>query len=233
MSKLNELEQLKNEYKEIPIPENGVAGVQAAIEKARQKKRFKKRLVSYASMVAAAVMVIVVMPSAFSVLFAAGGAAESAPNGYFNASKDAIHMDAEAEDFNYGKTEKPATQAGQSEPSTIPGCTVVPGNADSCESTAGDAMAAVESFDSGMLSDEAVQDKIRAEITRQIEKRWAAGEEVFIVIWASLGDLGFDLGKQKCYRNAEGQLVIVFKAGELAPENYGDIEFVIPDEVWK
>ena len=35
------------------------------------------------------------------------------------------------------------------------------------------------------------------------------------------------------YLDKKGQLVIVFLAGELAPENYGEIEFVIPDEGWK
>jgi len=27
--------------------------------------------------------------------------------------------------------------------------------------------------------------------------------------------------------------VIVFPAGELAPAKYGEIKFIIPDEVWK
>lgn len=236
MSKLNELEQLKKEYKEIPIPENGVAGVQTAIEKARQKKRLKKRLINYASIAAAAVMVVVVMPSAFIGLFAAGGAAnESAPDGYYNESKDMIHAGTAAEDSDYGKTEAPTSQTGQTKPTRAPGDVVAPESVTDSESVKGDAIPSVdvECFASGILSDKSVQDKISAEITRQISFRRAAGEEAFVAMMEVSSGCYFDIGKQKCYQNAEGQLVIVFKAGELAPEIYGDIEFVIPDEVWK
>ena len=42
MDKSKELEQLKKEYKEVPVPKDGVAGVQAAMERAMKKKRLKK-----------------------------------------------------------------------------------------------------------------------------------------------------------------------------------------------
>lgn len=228
MNRLNELEQLKNEYKGIPIPENGVPGVQAAIEAARQKKRLKKRLISYTSMAAAALLMVVVMPSAFLNLFAAGGAAnESAGIGYDNKAKDMVYSESCDGAWDANVQESVTTQSGLAKP------TLTPGSAEAPESAGADNEQGKYGFDYSILSDKTVRDNIKAEITRQIKSRGMGGEEAFVAMAASSSMLILDEKEAYYYLDEKGQLVIVFWAGELAPEDYGEIEFVIPDEVWK
>lgn len=195
MKRLEEMEQLKKEYQEIPVPEHGIDGVRDAMERAKQKKRLRKRLISYASMAAAVVLVLFVTPQMAMHMFAGGSSNEAASMGHDSLVKDmfdgALKTEAESD-----ASEAKGTWA-----------------------TA--------------FADAATREKIEAEMTRQIQFRSSAGEEAICMILASSEMLNFEEKDAEYYLDENGQLVIVFPAGELAPEKYGEIKFVIPDEVWK
>ncbi|MBE5951309.1 MAG: DUF3298 domain-containing protein [Lachnospiraceae bacterium] len=219
MKHIEEMKQLKKEYQEIPIPEHGIDGVKAAIEKARKKKRLRKRLVSYASMAAAAMLVVFVAPGVMLSMFAGGSANESASMGYDSMGKDMLNGGIKAESdavtepwYSY---EKPAADDGAVAPGWFPEASEQKGTWASA------------------FSDEATREKIEAEMSRQIRVRGLGGEEALAAIGASSELLDFEEKDADHYLDENGQLVIVFPAGELAPEKYGEIKFIIPDEVWK
>lgn len=226
------MEQLKKEYKEIPIPENGVAGVHTAMERAMRKKRLKKRMVGFAAMAAAAVFVVAIFPKG---MFFPGGSAknESAGVRYDTMSKGwGGGATASEADGNYGYSDyynEKVTEDMVINPTS--------GNVDQ-ESEYGvmtESASAGESVQDygNPLDKEETRSKISEEIREQI--RLAEGEEMerFAeggVHWSEVASI---TKEQEYYFNEEGRLVIVFRAGELAPTLHETMEFVIPDEVWK
>ena len=224
MKHLEEMEQLKKEYQEIPVPEYGIDGVRAAMEKAKRKKRFRKRLVSYASVAAAAMLVVLVAPGVMLSMFSGGSANESANMGYDSMVKDMLGGAQKAESdvatesvsdgYSYGY-ESPEANGGEIAPGWFPETSKNKGTLASA------------------FADAETREKIEAEMTRQIQSRMLEGEEVMEAIIAASQSIHFAEKEEEFHMDENGQLVIVFPAGELAPEKYGEIEFVIPDEVWK
>ena len=75
---MTQWEQLKTEYKEIPVPVNGPTGMLAAMEEARQKKARHKKYVQYGSLAAAAMLVFLLMPAGMFRMGSKSAAPETA-----------------------------------------------------------------------------------------------------------------------------------------------------------
>ena len=73
--------------------------------------------------------------------------------------------------------------------------------------------------------------KALKEIRRQIDEAVLQGNECFTEEKRLTEGFVCIFAEQEYYVNKEGQLVIVFAPGEIAPREYGNVEFVIPDEV--
>lgn len=224
MKHLEEMEQLKKEYQEIPVPEHGIDGVKAAIEKARQKKRLRKRLISYSSMAAAVVLALFVGPQMTLRMFSGGSSNEAASMGYESMVKDMFDNALKSEAESDAVQEPWCDGAGGAENYGGSG-EVAPGWFPEAPKKKEAWLAA--------FPDEAVRKKIEAEMTRQIQSRSLAGEEAMVMLSASSQFLDFEEKAAEHHLDENGQLVIVFLAGELVPEKYGEIKFIIPDEVWK
>lgn len=230
MERVEELEQLKKEYQEIPIPEHGIDGVKAALERARQKKRLKTRLISYASMAAAAALVLFVVPKVGYQLFAGGTENSEAEDFYYNNNgKDMVSSNIKTESFDAVEDSSYQT-GGQVTAAPQNGCETSQGwSPDAKDEGLENAENAEESF----LLDEAIRRKISDEILRQIEARKGNGEEAFLANASYMQAFAGIDAEQNFYINNDGMVVIVFAPGEIASEVYGKIEFIIPNEVWK
>lgn len=219
-----QLEQLKKEYREIPVPEHGIDGVKAAMERATRKKRLKKRLMSYVPMAAAAMLVIFVAPAVMNVLFASGGAAmESAPDGFYNGiAKDMAGK--------YDKAESSVADAVV--PSKEPVYQMeVPMTEGKMSAEAKEIE--TKTLRAKILADPVICDKIREEIASQIKIRVQKGEDAFIERFASSDARVYEPAEPEYYLNEDGLLVVRYAPGKLVSVKYGEIEFIIPDEVWK
>lgn len=211
---MTEWEQLKKEYKEIPIPAEGPHQVLEAMAKAKQKRSRWKTTVKYSAMAAAAVLVVVLVPG---VLLSGGFgakmndcAAESVQESYYDgaAVKDAIRNDTS------GSSTATAENATKSE-------------------------ATMESIEDNMASVETevpwaeMRVAISQEILRQMEERGMLSEGTSYTR-SELYPEGFEELEetQEYYFNEEGLLVIVFAPGEVAPGEQGTVEFVIPADVF-
>lgn len=230
MDKLKELEQLKKEYKEIPVPKDGVAGVQAAMERAVKKKRLKKRLGYYVVTAAAAALVILVMPKdMFRGNFAAN---ESMNKGVASMMKDTFSGGAAAPESNdeYGYMDAVSQEKEEASSEKTDGT----GGRFGMESTT-DATESATDYDGQkefLLDDAEVRIKISEEIKKQVNS--ATGEERERIEKSGIFWMDFDCitKEQEYYFNQEGTLVIVFRA-EGTLSGMKTLEFVIPDEVWK
>lgn len=90
---MNEWEQMKKEYREIPIPEHGCHQVMEAMARAkRQKNRERLRKLARYGTVAAAVLLVLLLPGAF--LFSGGFGS--------NAEDNAASMEADSRTENAG-----------------------------------------------------------------------------------------------------------------------------------
>lgn len=218
MNRIEELEQLKKEYQEIPIPEKGVLGVQMAMERANQKKRLKARAMRYVATVAAAAFLLLIMPQGVFALISmsAKGGANMAPDAVSKGERYEA-----ATDGRYGNT------------GLIPGKQEMPEEVMSPETS--DNVSAMESDTQVkyevLLQDAEVRMRISKEIRRQIDEAVLQGNECFTEEKRLTEGFVCIFAEQEYYVNKEGQLVIVFAPGEIAPREYGNVEFVIPDEV--
>ena len=215
MEHRNRLEEIKREYQEIRIPEQGTDGVKAAMERAMQRKRRKARMITYASMAASVAILLFAAPQVGLRLFAGGSAAsESAGRVDMNKAGWSDMLKAEDAESVY---ENPANASY----GTV---------GDLVTETAEDGQ---ESLSVSLLADAAVVEKIRMEIADQINRRAQSGEEAFISMLASSQFQEYNPKEQEYFLNENDLLVIRYAPGTLAPERFGAIEFIIPNEVWR
>lgn len=239
---MTEWEQLKKEYEEIPVPANGPHQMLEVIAKAKQKRNQWKQAARYGT-VAAAALLLLLFPG---MLLFSGGFGAKSDNAYMEADC-AIAEGASSDGWLKGdrdSTKTPATNNMLSQEIA----------ADSAVNAGGNSNAAEESqkysVDStGVASEDVVRDEaeelktevlwagerenISKEVLRQMEERMQDGNETYYIKSKEYPD-GFELValEQKCYINEEGLLVIVFEAGTVAPKGQGEIEFIIPAEVF-
>jgi len=212
---MTQWEQMKKEYREIPIPEDGQYQMLQAIAKAKQKRDSVqsnlKRAAKYVSIAAAAFVVVLCLPM---LLLFSRGFGSSAPECAPPMMQDCVTESAVSEDR--------FLEAGM---------TAAKGDAgtDMNYSTNLDAEA-----DMAMPEEENLWNRegISKEIIRQMKERMLADDELYYVKSEEYPD-GFELlaENQEYYINEEGLLVIVFEAGAVAPKEQGVVEFVIPAEV--
>ena len=206
---MTELEQLKKEYREIPVPADGPHQMLETIASAKRKRNRFKNLAKYGSVAAAAVLVLL-LPG--MLLF----------SGSFAAKEDSAYMEAD-------KVAAESTGADG----------MFDMKADTYKAPATNDM-----YTQGIIEDNATgagggfqkadeREAISKEILRQMEERMQTAGETYYSKSEKYPD-GFEMinENQKHYYTAEGLLVIVFEAGEVAPKKQGAIEFVIPAEVF-
>ena len=215
MERFKALEQLKKEYQEIPIPEQGTDKMKLAMEKAVQKKRLHKRLLGSVAGVAAALLVIAVIPKNGLMM-------ESA-----NKSAGMMH-DAMSKDVFFG--ESSCENGVQSDNADF---VASPSSQETARPSQSFGKVVTEEVKDGEMTQEERSENIKEEIRRQIKERSLGGEAAFVRMAASSSLIVLEEKECYYYIKEEDVLVIVFYAGELAPEEYGEIEFQIPSEVWK
>lgn len=192
---MTQWEQLKNEYRDVTVPVNGQAQMLVTMEKARQKRNNHKKYLKYGSLVAAAMLVLLLLPASMFRM----GSKSAAPETAFQ-NTGGMMFDAVMEE---SVMEESAVEEGWLMNST----------------TTADSMAAPE-MDMSMEAPE--------------ERAGFSEEELEAIRLEISGQLGEDVvidNSIEYYINEEGLYVIVFEAGEIAPEEQGVVEFVIPVEV--
>ncbi len=214
---MSEWEKIKKEYKELPIPTNGPHQVLEAIQRAEQKRKQRRSLISYGTVVAA-LMLVLLLPG---VLFLNGGA--KAEN--YSAKFDDAMVES-SKNSSVSVMEK--TESAQEKENPVP------------EAGKYDAIASNDTADNLYIMSEDEQhafwteykEAISAEIVRQMQERMQNKAATYYVKSEAYPE-GFEIlsEEQSYYINEEGTLVFVFEAGTVAPEEQGIQEFTIPKEV--
>ena len=213
---MTEWEQLKKEYREIPVPENGLSQMRQAMERARKKRSRLKNLAGY-STVAAAMLLLFLLPG----MLMTGGFGTSGKDASMKADgrEDAV---AESNRFNKYTTNDMAFAP------TADGVSDNNGRVGRQEKVESEA---AESVREEIVFTEEQWEDIRAEVLRQMEERMY-NDSMSYDIEGEQPDTFFAPGNYpEYYVNDEGLLVIVFEAGTMAPKELGILEFVIPAEV--
>lgn len=233
---MTELELLKNEYRELPVPAEGPQQMLQSIAKARhmRKRALRKTAITYALAVAAVVVVVISKPMLRFGVDSAKKSSEATSmdtglwqeSGNFNGAADAVMEEKPMGDF----TDKEYSME-QAVEETMEGSME-----DSMASVVTDSMTAQQKNDNTTAKarsfSEEEQNRISKEILRQMKEQM---EEPGIVYYVKSEEYpeGFELisAEQTYYVNAEKFVVIVFEAGKVAPKELGKIEFVIPAEI--
>lgn len=240
---MTEWEQIKKEYREIPVPANGPHQLLQTIAEAKRKRNRIKRLAKYGT-VAAAALLVLLLPG--TLLFSGG----------FGANSENMFMEADcvAESVTQSATEDGWFMKGTlNDRDTVPASNSTPApesTANNMTNAGGSSMEREEEYKYSvvdMLADanlEVVEEKvslgledreiISKEILRQMEERMQMDGETYYCKSEEYPE-GFELisEEQEYYINGEGLLVIVFEAGVVAPEQQGMVEFIIPAEVFR
>ncbi len=239
---MTEWEQIKKEYKEIPVPADGTHRMLQAIAEAKRKRNRFKNPARYGT-VAAAVVLMMLLPG--MVLFSGG---------IGNQSKD-MSMEADC-------TTESAAESGWFKQENTNVMVVTPflngmkATQDAMDGVTGagcdDAAKAEEpkysyadeeEISNGALADqewnnskvnlEAYADAISEEILRQMKERMQNEGKAYYIKSEECPEGFFAIeADQEFYINEEGLLVIVFHAGIVAPIDQGTTEFIIPAEVY-
>ena len=230
---MTELEQLKIEYREIPVPADGPKQMLRVIAGAK-RKRSRARLnamVKYATVAAAVLVVVVLLPGIF--LFSGG----------FGGASEEMALDAECVTENMTAGSAEGFFAGSNKDTAMAPATNSAPAPESPEYGLGDNSATdmdmtteamletqMKQADNGVFP--ADREAISKEILRQMEERMLTQGELYYIKSEEYPE-GFDVisEAQEYYINDEGQIVIVFEAGTVAPEEQGIVEFVIPARV--
>lgn len=243
---MTEWEQIKKEYREVSIPADGPHQMLKVLAEAKRKRDRWKHLAKYGSIVAAAILVIVILPG--MLLFSQGfggsmdmAATESAVskeestgiNGWFTKdSAETVEEDrnmasaeiVDSDDFDYGMS----NIVVEAESGTD--FTVTPAAGQNSPE---------QSMDNTKLNKEEKKEvltlplnAISAEILRQMEERMKTTGETYYIKSEAYPE-GFEkiTEEQEYYINEDGLFVIVFETGKVAPKEQGIVEFVIPAEV--
>lgn len=204
---MTEWEQLKKEYREIPVPTEGPSQLLQTIAKAKRKRNRLKNFARYGT-VAAAVLLVLLIPG--RMLFS-GGFGTVAEN-------DSMKMDCSIQSPATGNW---VTEESAEEKYSVSKGTPAPQAV--ADSTA--------NFGNNM---EECREAISREILFQMQERMRIEGETYYYKSAEYPE-GFEQinEEQEYYINEEGLLVVVFEAGTVAPEKYGKVEFVIPAGVFQ
>ena len=242
------LKEIKGEYIDIKVPEQGLAEVQKRIADAKRDKRMHKRQkrVRCFGTAAAAALVLFILPNTNAGIAHAMGDIPLLGHLTIKALNEKIteYVDVLMKEFEADMLE------GGYQSLEIDYTTVT--DTDSWFTLA---IYAFETEASGyefrryyhidkttgktadimsLLQDEeglqAVSEEILSQMQRQMEEK-----EAFYFLKSEGDPTGFEAisREQNFYFNEEGKLVIVFDEYEVAPGSAGCPEFVIPDEVWK
>lgn len=115
---MTQWEQLKTEYREIPVPENTRGKICAAVTRAKEKKARLRMITKYTSLVAAAMLVLFLMPSAFFRM----GSKSAAPESAMQNKNDAVCDTVFDMDMNFEMMEEPVMEeAAMEEPAVEEG----------------------------------------------------------------------------------------------------------------
>lgn len=238
-----EWEQMKKEYREIPIPADGPHQMLQAIAKAKQKRHRFKNLIKY-STVAAAALLVLLLPGMLLFSGGYGGKNESA-----SMKADCVTQSG----LNAGGGSKGNASSLFTDSSESNGMAAPESFFDVELNAGGDTVLEGErpkySYDEANIQEEGMKDivsetdlsavteeqkeAISREVLRQMEERIRLVGETYYIKANQYPD-GFEqIGEeQKYYINEEGLLVVVFAAGAVAPEKQGMVEFIIPAEVY-
>lgn len=215
---MTEWENLKKEYRELPIPTNGPHQVLEAVRRAQKKRKRWQSITRYGT-VAAALFVILLLPG----MFLLQGGAKSGNNSVSIKEEEGVSEN-RTMPF-YDKKEKSEQSADtNSAPLTDElECGV--------SADAADSLYAVSEQEKRAFWAEH-KESIQQEIIRQMEERMQNGTVTYYVkSEAYPEEFNILSEEQSCYINQEGFLVVVFEAGTVAPEEQGIQEFTIPKEV--
>lgn len=235
---MTEWEQIKKEYQEIPVPADGPHQLLQTIADAKRKRNQWKRITKYGSIVAAAILVIVVLPGMLFFSQGFGGSKDMA------ATESAVSREESTGSADgWFNKDSAANTVGNKNMSPVLGTAAPEASldimADSSDSDITNESAdteygvnvgaSVEKSEGWSLLD---REAISKEILRQMEKCIQEKNETYY-IKSEVYPEGFELlaEGQPYYINTDGLYVIVFEAGEVAPKEQGMIEFVIPAEV--
>lgn len=202
---MTQWEQLKNEYRDMTVPANGQAQMLAAMEKARQKRSSQRKYVKYGSLVAAAMLLLLLVPDNLFRMGSKSAAPETVTQDNGGMMFDAVVEESAVEEGWFADMNM-ATGSAEA-----PDCNVSV-DAPTAEDTVSSAVTEASPMERIIFSDEELE-----AIALEIEKQ--SGEKVVI-------DNSIEY-----YINEQGLLVILFEAGESAQEEQGAMEFVIPNEV--
>lgn len=199
---MTEWEQIKNEYKDVPVPAEGLNQVlQAMAEAKRNRRRCRvKNIARYGTVAAAVLLVVLVVPGMLLFSGGFGGVANDAASTMMDTTAateeclpDSAVAETEREDGLMEKSASFNTAAG------------------------------------GMVKE---QEAISKEILRQMEERMQKNGETYYIRSEEYPEgFALISEEQEFYINEEGLLVFVFRAGTVAPKEQGDVEFIIPAEV--
>lgn len=241
---MTEWEQIKKEYREIPVPANGPHQVLTVMAEAKKKRNRFKRLTQYGTVAAAALLVVLLLPG--MLLFSGG----------FGASEDNAAMEADCAVESTGSaggwvTTESANDMGMV-PATNSVATLAPEQG--YDGMANKDTAVTEDASNYSMSDKTAvaenstenklqkleerfftaeeQEAISKEILKQMEERMRENGETYYIKSEEYPE-GFEqiAKEQEYYVNADGLLVVVFRAGVVAPKEQGAVEFIIPAEV--
>lgn len=255
-------EQMKKEYREIPIPEQGVHQVMEAMARAkRQKSRERWRKLTCYGTIAAAILIVLLLPGMFFMSGGFGGNTEdNAASVEIDGRKestgagfgfDSTGNDSGAEDkisapmYSIGSSainNSAAMESNKAEQSEQGGNHSNAGSSNSCMEDKTESpvkYSPMPEASKGELKEnleakngfEQSLEAISQEILCQMKVRGEQGEIFYLK--SEEYPLGYEKlsGEQEYYINEDGLFVIVFEPGTVAPASAGDVEFVIPAEV--
>lgn len=259
---MNEWEQMKKEYREIPIPEQGVHQVMEAMARAKQQKtRERWRKLTRYGTVAAAILIVFLLPG---ILFMSGGFGASMEDSAaveadkwtestgagaaFDSSEKNFSSSSKAESSEYSSENKTDTTADSYWPENSGGSgqnkaeQPEQGNSNSCMEDKAEVPvegSPVTEATKGNLKEilEAKAgflqslEEISEEILRQMEVRGEQGEIFYLKSEEYPSGYEKISEEQEYYINEDGLFVVVFEPGTVAPASAGVVEFVIPAEV--
>ncbi len=238
---MTEWEQMKKEYRDVQIPASGPHQMLETIAKAKRDRRSSriKQAVSYSTVVAAVLLVVLLIPGI--VLFSGGfasGREEVSMKSDMNCTAS-TGSGQESTKGSYNNAGNTGDYANSMSPVTSQNKVTVDSNDeaeygvpefsmnDNGSNGIGGTAALVKDLFSWLS--EAQQNALCEEISRQLEERRQQGE-TYYTAYDTLTEAVL-LEGQSYYIREDGLLVILYAAGIIAPESQGEISFVIPKEI--
>lgn len=228
---MTEWEQIKKEYKEIPVPADGphqMLQSMAVAKKARSRATWK-HVAKYGTVAAAALLVVLIVPG---MLFSGGLGAtcndaayttETAENSQSSVTDGLFAKSETGGFFLEDTTESEMVRGEAADAPTSYGINNANGAVPEYANEADSKVEETDVWDADAVSEE---------ILRQMKERIQVNGETYYIRSEEYPE-GFEriADDQEYYINEDGLLVIVFEAGLVAPEAAGDVEFVIPADV--